>query len=520
MKGAGNVTPARSPYDEQDLKVFQHGYRQYEVLPDLDIPKQITEGSASLEGEMTWDLPRRKPYRKLPFGAVPGYCPICPDDKNVATVKSAFMKRIVRDTPVVNYAVLERFRRFVGGFLESHVRHVRPLGFEEWLLTTSYNEQRKQQLRDAHDHWCGGRPDRKTCKKIKSFMKTESYPEYKYPRVINSRVDDFKAFSGPYFKAIEDEIFSLPWFVKHIPIPDRAAAVRRLRKSGMRYYATDFTSFECGFSAPFMRACECQMYEWCIQDEDMKFICDVICGQNEMSTRTGVRATITARRMSGDMCTSLGNGFSNLMLQMFIVHEQGCHYDGLVEGDDGLFSTEAVLTEEQFADLGFIIKIDEVDDPCHASFCGLIFSESGQIIRDPRRFLQTFGWTHSFLGARKKIMNELLRAKALSAVYETPQCPIVGALARKALLLTEGCEPRFEYDGYHDLFLKEILNQEIATFKPSDDTRCLFEQLYGVSVVDQVKLEKEINLGQLSNIPNVLVPTRDQYDCSAKYVAY
>lgn len=153
--------------------------------------------------------------------------------------------------------------------------------------------------------------------------------------------------------------------------------------------------------------------------------------------------------MSGDMCTSLGNGFTNLMLAKFLAAEQGKELAGFVEGDDGLFVTEATLTAEAYQQLGFSIKIVELGDPCKASFCGMVFAESGEIIKDPVKFLSTFGWTHSFINAGAAVMDQLLRAKALSAIYEAPQCPILGQLARCALEKTRGVIPRFVDDGYH-----------------------------------------------------------------------
>lgn len=39
--------------------------------------------------------------------------------------------------------------------------------------------------------------------------------------MINSRSDAFKAFSGPFFKAIEKVVYEMPEFIKHTPVPDR-----------------------------------------------------------------------------------------------------------------------------------------------------------------------------------------------------------------------------------------------------------------------------------------------------------
>lgn len=79
--------------------------------------------------------------------------------------------------------------------------------------------------------------------------------------------------------------------------------------------------------------------------------------------------------MSGDMCTSLGNGFSNKMKAEFLAYKAGGTIDGFVEGDDGLFVTNFELRSSDYEKLGFTIKIEEIADPCEASFCGMIFGE-------------------------------------------------------------------------------------------------------------------------------------------------
>jgi hypothetical protein len=244
------------------------------------------------------------------------------------------------------------------------------------------------------------------------------------------------------------------------------------------------------------------MMPW-MPKEDLDYLFKVVSGKNHLRTRTGISAKVDARRMSGEMNTSLGNGFTNLMLALFVAHENGFELDGYVEGDDGLFATNGELTTEMYAGLGFDIKIEEVRDPCEASFCGLIFSDGGQIIRDPKRFLQTFGWTSSFINAGPKIMNELLRAKALSACYETPQCPIVGSLARRALDKTSGYAPRFVWDGYHNTNVPRDA-KKIQKFAPDMSTRMLFASKFHISVEEQLLAEKAIRNDDLSVLTSVV----------------
>jgi hypothetical protein len=390
------------------------------------------------------------------------------------------------------------------------------MDFEEWLSSTSYNDARKNELRFANEQLRGGLPTRKLASHIDTFVKTEFYPTLKHARMINSRHDAFKVWSGPRFKAIEEVIYDLPWFIKHVPVPMRPFKIMDLRKSGCHYYATDFTAFESHFIPKLMNICECELYRWCLANErDAGFLCSILMGPNRMRTRTHVFATCRGRRMSGDMCTSLGNGFTNLMLAMFLVSEKHGSMQGYVEGDDGIFASTVPLTSSDYEKMGFTIKIEEVADPCSASFCGLIFADGGQIVRDPYKFLQGFGWTSSFINAGSRIMDELLRAKALSCVYETPQCPIVGALARAALKRTEHVHPRFVQDGYHDV-LPDVV--DIPAFAPSMATRELFSVLYGISIQHQLLLERALSSGNMQRVASLLPPPLDVGHFAQNYV--
>jgi len=438
------------------------------------------------------------------------------DTNDPFTVECAFKKRLLRDVPVPQAGRLKKLRLFVREFLRLNVPHVQAPSFEEWLGSTSYNLEQKQQKRDAYEDLRGGRPTIRQCSHIDTFVKSEFYVTWKHARMINSRCDAFKVWSGPRFKAIEDAVYALPEFIKHIPVPERPAKVAEMRKVGRRYYATDFTAFESHFTPEVLDSIECELYRWCLCDDvDAEYLCQALMGLNKMRTRTGVRAEVHGRRMSGDMCTSLGNGFTNLMLAKFLVSEKGGTLTGFVEGDDGLFATDVELTSADYASLGFTTKIEEVFDPCTASFCGMIFSESGEIIRDPQKFLMGFGWTQSFINAGPRIMDELLRAKALSTCYETPQCPIVGAMARYALKCTEHVHPRFVRDGYHEV-LPDVIN--VPEFCPAVDTRELFATVYGIPVNVQLTIEHQISVGDMGSVSVLLPPSDVQLDYASKYV--
>lgn len=460
--------------------------------------------------------PRAVAAVQLPYGAVPGLNPVSMDTNDPYTFACGYKQRLLREIPTPQPGALEGLASFVDEWLQANIRPVTPLEFEEWLASTGYNEHRKQQLRDAHDELRDGFPTKRQCQHVDTHGKHESYPEYKHMRTINSRCDAFKAFSGPLFKAIEEELYRHRYFVKHMTPQDRMERVRGINKIGGHCYATDFTAFESHFTPEVMEHLECRLYRHALLQfpRHAKVLCDTITGPNRMRTRWGLRALIQGRRMSGDMCTSLGNGFSNLMLAMYLCRSNGGAFDGIVEGDDGLFVTDVELKAEMWKDLGFTIKIDEVVEPCRASFCGLVFGESGQVIRDPRRFLQTFGWSEDYISASPRVHMELLRAKALSALAETPQCPIVGAIARRAYFTTQGYEARF-VDRWRASHTPEWVN---VPFLPTSETRMLFQDMYGISPEQQLAAENAIACGDLAFVGSVVIGHKHVHDYASRFI--
>lgn len=511
-----------------DRKTYVEGARASEIFFELPTSKLLDSKKATLH-TFTNRKKRSIIYRRLNYCAVPDYAPICMDANDPLTVECAFIKRLMRDIPDFVPNKLMKVKIFVQDWL---VKNVSPLpvtnfqslkSFEEWLKSCGdYNEKRKEQLRKCYHELFGFPPDKRQSSKIDSFVKRESYMTYKHARMINSRSDYFKVFAGPRIHAIENVIYQNDWlrpngigFIKHIPEDQRPSRIKQMRSRGKYVIGTDFTAFESHFTPEIMDVFECALYRHCLKfDAHCDFLCNVLTGVNRMHTRTGISAKVTARRMSGDMNTSLGNGFTNLMLALYLAE----HFSivGFVEGDDGLFVTDKDLTETDYLELGFTIKIEHYTDPCEASFCGIIFSESGETIRDPYKFMSKFGWTLSFIHAGKLIMDELLRAKALSSVYETPQCPIVGAFARYALYKTRHVHPRYVSDYHHMIPPDEM---PIPKFAPTLQTRLLFARIFHINIDTQIIVEQLALYGNFAQISIILrCPSDDMVRFSSRYI--
>lgn len=440
--------------------------------------------------------------------------PKCPE-----TGVAGVIQRFARRPPPINRSLKRRFARFVANWLKKNLTPLQAdidLSFETWLANTNYPEWRKEELRDL---WkksvdllrCDPgllKTVLKKYTKCKSFAKDEFYPTWKQMRGINSRHDLFKIAAGPIFKAIEEVLYKNPYFIKHVPVAERPQYILdRLYRDGAKYVATDYTSFEALFTGELMQICEFQLYRHMTQfiPEGQLFdsiVIRVLGGLNECKFKD-FAVKLRATRMSGEMCTSLGNGFSNLMFMLFMCERGGCRdVVGVVEGDDGLFTMVGTPpTTEDFAQLGLIIKMEIHDQIETASFCGMVFDrEDRLIVRDPRRVLATFGWTsgqysHSKTSTRMK----LLRAKSLSLAYQYPGCPIVWALASYGLRVTTSIvdTPGWrqwvidrQSGSYMRDHYKEVLRNDAPIRVPPTNTRLLVENLYGIPVSTQLAIEE------------------------------
>lgn len=504
-----------------------------------ELPLECPSSSAVAAGLAQITTPGRRPARRRVFRAtghatIPGYAPICLDSGDPFTIECGLKKRLLRDLPQSDPALLKEFALFVDKWIVDNLPRVDAMPFEEWLSGTSYTEQRKAELRRVEAALRGGVPTRRQAARVSMFGKTEAYAALKHLRLINSRCDQAKVFIGPRAKAIENVLYKLRYFVKHTPVAERPAQIRSLLRSGDLVYLSDYTAFESSFVKELMEACELKLYRHCLRgDEHCELMCRIISGRNRLRTRSGVRAELEARRMSGDMVTSLGNGFSNLMFELFLCQMRGDPNPRiLVEGDDGLCCTTAKITPEDFARLGLNCKLVRVNDPCEClpvdpadvptgrlgahigAFCGICCAQDGSIIKDPRSFLSTFGWVSSFVNASQRVMDELARAKALSAIYEAPQCPIIGALARRVLRQTAGVSPRFVLDGYHAQPRDE---RGVPAFSPTPECRALFARHFGVSVDDQLAIEARFEAGVL-DVADLMPPHPDVAWYASRYL--
>lgn len=468
-----------------------------------------------------------------------GATPPRPAQSDLLSSIAGAAHRVASQAPTPNRKMVRKFKRFVALWLR---RNLKPLEnddvrtFDEWLDGTSYDAARKAELRRAWSK-CSSKPTKRQLSIVKSFIKDECYETYKNPRGIYSRSDVAKCTFGPLVQSISDKLFALPWFIKTVPVNDRPMVIYdSLNKHGATYCYTDYTAYEAHFEKFLMDACESLMFRYMTSRlgaqyrKVVEMMRDCKVSINRIIFKTFC-CQVEACRMSGEMDTSLSNGFTNLMLYLFASREAGCPEErvkGFVEGDDGLFRNDGPFpTEKIFEDLGMTIKIGLTQKLEHASFCGQVYSLDDLIVvTDVREQVCRLGWTtKNYVMSRPETKLELLRSRGYSLVYQYGGCPILGVLGKRILELTDGVNIRNSIVEKMDLWSRERLlkamkwKQQIR--EPGLPTRQLVEKLYGVPVQEQINIECEIsNMGfgslpfVFSNIPADWEHYWNTYNCS------
>jgi len=474
---------------------------------------------------MLFKGPQRKvcqPYAvDLGLGLV--QAPFIPDPNDHYNMECAFRKRIAPVMPTGNRKVIRALSAYVHRWMDRHLKPLDPIEhldrqlFVAWLEDNrSYNQRRKQELLDAYNKlWEKGYPIlvRKDYD-CKSFLKRECYETYKYPRMINSRSDKFKARVAAYVHLIEKEVYKQPQFVKGQRIDELPTKLVRLRRYPW-ILETDYSSFESGFSPMYTRAVEEALFEHMLK-YNPHVLADILSAYRYMGRPVQQKlvgrdytAHVTGTRMSGDMWTSLCNGFSNLMNAKFFAHRKHIKIEGFVEGDDGIFGMEQpVFTEDDYKSLGFVIKMNYGQDLSHTCFCGNLFvPEEMKILIEPEQIMR-LDWSidAASINYSKSVRLDLLLAKAQSLYVLGKHTPIASWLAYTLILRLKGHTPRREQSNRWWTRLEDEIWSQTKLVPPtvSMKARLLYQQMFGIPV--QVQLDLESSIRNSCGLPSFIYP--------------
>lgn len=290
-------------------------------------------------------------------------------------------------------------------------------------------------------------------------------------------------------------VYACPYFIKHVPVADRAALLCSRLGRSIFNMASDYTAYEKHFTQ-LVYLVEMLLYKHMLQRVPqakwiVQMIDAILRGINTCFFKF-LTAEIPAGRMSGEMNTSLGNGFMNLMLYLFLNRYSGNTYcDALVEGDDLIGSHNGKkLLADDYRRLGFTIKIEYFERVHEASFCGLIYDPEDLVsIPDPHKVLLNVGWTSArYLNSSDKTRRQLLRAKGLSMLYQYAGSPIIQSLAQYIIRLTDGL--RYKFPGEWTNWQKTHFKSDAVAKPVGFRTRMLMEKHFRYSVSEQYILEK------------------------------
>lgn len=486
-----------------------------------------------------------RPPMRISLGPhVLGYANPVPDTTSGPSALEGVVKRVAAQMPVPNRAMMRRLRRFTIRFLErefrgKHFSVDEDFDFTEWIDNTPYPLYRREELKEMFEDCTLPFAKRKI---VKAFVKDESYTEYKYPRGIYSRLDEYKILVGPFFQKLGEIIFGNEHFIKKIPCDLRADVIIDRLSKYANLFLTDFSQFEATFVRMVMKI-EFTVYSWFLKynkkkDYILKLINHGMMSVNFIQFLT-FAISISCKRMSGEMNTSVGNGIFNFIATSFIVQEiRGSkNFYGLYEGDDGITGLDGQMPRSgDYTLLGANIKIEVPDSISEASFCGVVCDEiERNNCTDPMEAIMSFGYTtRQYIGASNYKLLCLLRCKAMSLLYQYPGCPILRDLAIYGLRVTDcvdSCslmqtaarikQSAWERAQLDEMFERINVQHLVENVRVGERTRVMVEKKFKIPVSRQIEIEEMLK--EKNDLEPIIIPDMHLYvhsDCSDYYSKY
>ena len=256
---------------------------------------------------------------------------------------------------------------------------------EQWLEGRPYTRLRKTQigqcLKELDDYDISNLNLSGT---VNCFIKNETYPGIKPPRLIASRSDRDKCLLGPYFHHIDEFLFNSQFSVKHIPYSDRPKIINERFSTylsrGWKVFCGDYTSFECSANRSAQLMFEYQFYYRIFPRSVCDKMVDVLLSPHTKLAGYALGSAITTPvRFSGEMNTSCGNTLYNLIALMYSARMCGFESYPIVEGDDSMICIPPDLDIQLFVgyleQCGLVVKYDVFDQPGQAGYCSSFWED-------------------------------------------------------------------------------------------------------------------------------------------------
>lgn len=419
------------------------------------------------------------------------------DPNDVENVETGILARILAEMPEVDEPLMAEFLDFAASELKRRIIPIdekNVLTFEECMEEwAGHTQEEKINMRQEYSKYdsLDDLLDVDPCNEVKAFVKYQAELSYKRARMILPRCEAFRAHYMRYIHTIERRVYKWEETVKGLTPREKMEELERYfnNKLGL-FLESDYTRFEASYTKSHLRIeymLLCFFFPWAKQT--WKRVYKMLCGKQVCKSKL-VDFWVIGRRMSGEMTTSLVHFVMNLLVHLFIAKKLNVHIKGKFEGDDNVSEVSRVFKTDIYRRLGLIVKMSFVNSLYDASFCHVMYSHSGALVRDPREVLMKLGWSLSNrrLTHKSVVRLGLLKAKCLSYYYELPNCPIVAVITYKILQLTCTVVPIIELDGYH------VLPDNILVTKPEipADAYSYVEQHFGLSTKMQQDIENEI----------------------------
>lgn len=478
-----------------------------DMFPHTDIREDVSVKCTTVR--------TRRPVaaRSLGFHVV-GRNPLFHDYNDNKTVTQGMRARFLRPVPDVDHHMLRRIRGFTRRILRTEFEPLpadADVSTETWLAESSYPEWRRQQIRDAGD------PYKVKRRRVKPHRKREPYLAWKHVRGINAPGDAEKEEMGGLFHAIDKAVYKqCGYFMKHKNALEKVKCIREVLGSYAAFIETDHTAFEAHMRRAVAEVIEWQLYRYMVKNlggrEDiLERLRPSVIEKQRLSgfNKDLLVKAVADARMSGDLWTSLGNGFTNMIVMRFVA-ECLCGWKqcvGFVEGDDGLFGVGGPIpSDADFRSVGFEIKLKQTEDLSESGFCQLYSTPSAEPIVDPVKVLIKSGWTQSKrMRGGPGIIKNLSIAKAMSMLALSPSNPVTRSMARW-ILRCHGTEYEQYYDSDSWWTAQLMANFELdsaLSCEPSDAQRQLVARVFHVSVEEQLHIENYFDT------KNVITPIDD-----------
>lgn len=456
-------------------------------------------------------------------------------DNGVLSIVLGSVHRVCRKTPRIDRGLMKEFRSFVRLFCRKNFRDLQltlddDVSIRTWLEGSSYTASQKTViLRDFERFLDRHRVDDAGHISVHTSFTKQENPDiglsdstfidnaeeaFKNSRNIQGASNVSKVIFNPVFNVIADKIFH--WvnpalgycpFAKSCPVNEIPKYItENLMMVGQRNNATDHTAFEAHTSIQAMMACELQVYWYMIKRMPwawrwMTLLLHTMTDEIQCRFRS-VKLTIHDSRMSGDGCTSLGNGLTNYLLLEFAAYRSRTSCRMLIEGDDGIFTASSSFPGRDFFSLlGFNVKMTNSVQLNEVGFLSMVWHpETLHPMRDIRSVISRFGL--SFSQARHggdRVCAGLLRAKAFSLLALYPHEPVLNVLASRVLDLTRSVKARFDQvlswkakyvANLYRLHFTDVMKFAYITMDQRDIDFCA--RMFGVTPVHQDGLVRAI----------------------------